>query len=266
VLRGAIVVVPGVFALATLVSGCGNDGAATDAAVPDGAALDGSATSADIPWLDDGVPPIAIAPCPDGWRAFDDGSGVTNCDPYPEGGARACSDGQAHFPGEPACAPVGSTCPVGDFSDTLPADAAVVYVQPGGTGDGTTPATPHGSVAAFSVRGLAADTVIALSRGTHPGPIRLERRIALWGACAAATVVTTDETSDLDAVITVRDARGEVRDLTVARSPRVGVGVVGAGAEAVVDGVVVSEAETTALASLDGAAVSARRSPSQRSG
>jgi hypothetical protein len=237
--------------------GCNGDDAVTDAALPrDGSGPDGSGVA--LPWLEDGVPPIGIAPCPDGWREVDDGSGITTCDPYSEPGALDCPNGEAHFPGEPGCAPVGSSCAAGDFSETLPADANIVYVQPGAGGDGSSSTSPYGSLTGFSFAALPVGTVIALSRGTHTGPVRLTRGVVLWGACAAETVLSTTEPSETDAVVTARGAPGELRDLTVADSPRAGVSVFGSGADVVFEGVVVRGTETVAVGAIDDARLMAR--------
>ena len=232
-------------ALAIVVLGCGGTNGDVDAAAADGATDVDAGTPPEIPWLPDGVPPVGITPCPDGWREVAEGD-VTTCDPYPAGGALDCPDGEVHFPGEPGCAVVGAPCSAGDFPDELPADAHVVYVQPGATGgDGSSPTTPYGSVSDFAFGGLPTGTVVALSRGSHAGPVRIARGLVLWGACAGETVLTTDTPSDTDGVITVQGTGGEVRDLTVADSPRIGVLV--SGANAILEGVVVANAEFLAI-------------------
>jgi hypothetical protein len=118
-----------------------------------------------------------------------------------------------------------------------------VYVRPGGDGDGATPATPYGSLTAFAIGALPARSVIALSRGTHQGPVRLARGITLWGACAAETALTTDAPAGDAGVVTVVGTSGSLRDLTVASSPRPGVWVEGERGEATLEGVVVDDAE-----------------------
>jgi len=249
--------------LASTALGCGGSGGAADAG--DAVGPDGSAVSPlEIPWLDLGVPPIAIAPCPEGWREVDDGSGVTTCDPYPEGGALECPAGQAHFPGEPGCTPVGAPCPAGDFSATLPADRNVVYVQPGGTGDGSSPTSPYGGFTDFGLGGLPTGTVVALSRGTHPGPVRLARGVALWGACAGETILTTTLPGITDAVVEFVAATGELHDLSVVDSPRLGVLSVGDGADGLLEGVVVDGAAglgvmVVVLLGVGGAMIARRR-------
>src|SRR5688572_21564297 len=59
-----------------------------------------------------------LTPCPSGWREVapsEEGRAAT-CDPWPAGGrVTTCPAGQAHFPGEPGCASIGSACPVGEF-------------------------------------------------------------------------------------------------------------------------------------------------------
>ena len=133
-------------------------------------------TPPDIPWLADGVPPIAIAPCPAGWREVDE-EGVITCDPYPEGGPMACAAGEAHFPGDPACTVVGAECPSGDFAIDLPEPGSVVYVRASaaGGGDGSV-STPYSSLAEVPWTALSAGTTVALAKGTYPGVLPLASR------------------------------------------------------------------------------------------
>ncbi|MGF1465879.1 MAG: hypothetical protein ACFCGT_07070 [Sandaracinaceae bacterium] len=143
-----------------LVSACGPRVVCSDADGCPGADAGDVGTGPeppDIPWLEAGVPPIAppniarlvegvprIAwPCPEGWREVTEG-GVTTCDPYPEGGALECPVGEAHFPGEAGCAPIGRACGDGPFPGVEDLDAAtLLYVradaEPGGDGSEAAP-------------------------------------------------------------------------------------------------------------------------------
>ena len=242
--------------LALVACSGGPDGA--DAATGDATGDAGvSVTPPDIPWLEDGVPPIAIAPCPDGWREADE-DGVTTCDPYPEGGALECPPGQAHFPGEPGCTPVGSPCPAGDFAADLPADRRVIYVQPGASGGDGTEAAPYGGLMEFSLGALPLETVIALSRGSHDGPVRLSRGHTLRGACAEATVLRALEPAETESVVTLLGQGGAMRDLTLTDSPRLGIRASGADIECHLDGVMLSGMRLLGVIVADGAHLAAQ--------
>src|SRR5262245_57767813 len=94
------------------------------------------------------MPPAlpVLTPCPSGWRTVTTSTDVpVRCDPWPEGGRAICPQGQAHFPGEPSCADIGSACDPNDlFAPDLPA-SGVFYVDsaaaPGGDGTRTAPFT-----------------------------------------------------------------------------------------------------------------------------
>ena len=97
-------------ALVLTLAACGPERPMEVDASADGAASadGGFPTPPAIPWLDVGAPPIAppaIAPCPDGWREIVSPDDGTTCEPYPETGRADCPAGEAHFPGEPGCAP-----------------------------------------------------------------------------------------------------------------------------------------------------------------
>ena len=240
-------------ALATVVlaiacMGCTSDSSSVDGGTgSDGGGVD---TPADIPWLAEGAPPVAaptLTPCPDGWREVTDESGVTVCDPFPAGGPIDCPAGQAHFPGEAGCTALGASCPTGDFAEGLPTDRRVVYVRPGAAGGDGTEASPYGSLTEFSIGGLPAGTVIALSRGTHDGPVPLVRGHVLRGACVAETTLRALTPAVSEGVVTARAEGGEIRDLTIADSPRSGIWLAEAGAEIRVESVVVTGASRVAV-------------------
>jgi len=178
-----------------LLAACSMDSAPTDAGLgdADAAAPDGGVESpVDIPWLEDGAPPVALPsfmPCPGGWQAAARDA-VTICEPYPEAGPDDCGPGEAHFPGSPRCQVVGEACPAGRFSTSLPTDGSVVYVDgdasPGG--DGSLGA-PHLRLADVALGAIPPGTTIALAKGRYPGDTMLSSGVRLVGACATETAV-----------------------------------------------------------------------------
>lgn len=240
-----------------LLAACGDDGAVVDGGASDAGMPDGDVTSVmlDIPWLADGVPPIALAPCPEGWREVPSAEpgGVTTCDPYPEGGPSECPAGQAHFPGEPGCAPVGSPCPPGEWADGLADDGTVVFVRAGATGGDGTRAAPFGRIA--EAMAAARDgTTIALAKGRYDQPVAMRLGVTLLGACAAETTLT----ANTDAVVTARVPRTRVADVTIGPGGFVGVVVDGASAALELEGVVVENATALGVGVVAGATLAAR--------
>lgn len=230
-----------------IVSGCGDDSGST---APD-AATDADADAAEEASVspDAGIavappnpptPPAlpAITPCADGWREVESGfEGAVGCDPWPASGRiDDCPAGEAHFPGEPGCAPVGAPCPADEWPADLPADARVVYVRSGATdGDGTR-ARPFGTIAGGVA--AAAGAVVALAKGTYAldATVTLASR-TLWGACAAETTIVGMGLGPTDAAVVLRNRDAALRNLTVRSS---GTGILALdGSNLSVDGVVV---------------------------
>ncbi|MCK6544538.1 hypothetical protein L6R52_01585 [Myxococcota bacterium] len=142
---------------------------------------------------------LSRASCPAGWAALPAVEG------HPELGAHCapeldlwpCSAGAMSLPGE-ACVAQGVECPSGaaDWAteDELRARAPrhggrVLYVQAGAAsgGDGTRGA-PFATIAEALELAVDGD-VVALGRGTHEGPVVLERGVALLGACVQGSRV-----------------------------------------------------------------------------
>ncbi len=192
------------------------------------------------------LPPEAPAPpdweCPAGWRAVPDPDAVdvVACEPWPESGRPDCvDDSEAVFPGQSACALVGTPCPAGDFAEDLPAAGDVVHVRAGDPpgGDGSA-AAPFATIA----DGLAAASdgaVVALSKGSFDEVVALDRPVTLWGACVAATSIAPAADSDIDPVVAVSGADVEIRNLTLTgRHPGIEIR---AAADATMDAVVVRD-------------------------
>lgn len=164
--------------------------------------------------------------------------------------------------GSHACARVGAdpSAAAGDWPDLAGALAPVVFVRPGGTGDGTMDA-PLGDLATALAR-TPAPATIALGRGTFalPATLDLGRTVALRGSGAASTFlvgpagagalrVTAPAGATVAVTIAALSIRSAGADVGV-------VGVAGAGATCTLDGVVV-EGGGDGLRADEGAAVCA---------
>lgn len=230
--------------VAVLLSGCPGSDEPSDGG-PDSAVPDGGSTPFNIPWLDEGGPPVAEVnwtPCPEGWREVPGTDGApTTCDPLPASGAADCPVGEAHFVGEAGCVPVGDACPTGPFADTLPTEGTVVFVQVGATGGDGTRERPYGSLDDFALGGLPTDAVVALSRGTHVARVRLSRGLTLFGACAAETRLTTPDDDDVP-LVTFLESSGGLRNMTLLATGSAAVLVDGEGARARLEGVSIDHA------------------------
>ncbi|MGF1469296.1 MAG: hypothetical protein ACFCGT_24520 [Sandaracinaceae bacterium] len=247
-------------ALLVLLGGC-----APAEVCPDGSACpgrDGGDREAGpeaprIPWLDDGVPPIAqpaigwlddgVPPigwdCPEGWREVTEG-GVTTCDPYPEGGALDCPEGDAHFPGEAGCAPIGRACGDGPFPEVDDLEAsAVVFVSEAATtsGDGSRGA-PFRRLAGGLDRARSGDTLV-LASGTYVVDRAWPDGVSLRGRCARQTVLTAGDDSERAAVLDIgrHDAPIRVESVGLGPAPVAGIRVRRPGAVVSLAGVEVKE-------------------------
>jgi len=129
--------------------------------------------------------------------------------------------GEAHFPGEPGCRPIGDPCPAGDYATTLPSGDRIIYVLAGAAagGDGTIGA-PFATLSEVSWFSVNAGTTVALGKGTYEGTLPLRAGARVVGACAAKTLLT-DVPSLIQAVITVTSAGppAVVENLAVIGSP-----------------------------------------------
>ncbi|MGF1466819.1 MAG: hypothetical protein ACFCGT_11865 [Sandaracinaceae bacterium] len=209
-----------------------------------------------IPWLHDGVPTIAPPDipwlegdpppdwgCPDGWRTVTQ-RGVTTCDPYPEAGALACPDGEAHFLGEQGCAPIGRACGEGAFADVSDLEPSALWfvdetAAVGGVGSAGAPfrRLADGLDAAGS-----GDTVV-LGRGIY----RVDRvwpdGVSLRGRCVRDTQLTSSEGTPTSAVLDIRHHSSAIRieDVTVGPAEVGGVHLHNAGEEVLLEGLRVRE-------------------------
>jgi len=263
--------------IALVLSACSGGGSGGEGGDGDAGVDDAFPTPPDIPWLDDGVPPIAppdipwladgvppIAPpdipwleggvppiawtCPAGWRRVAE-DGVGTCEPYPEGGARECPEGEADFLGETGgasgCAPIGRACGAETFPpvDDVPADTAVRYVLAGALpgGDGS-PGSPFATLAA-ALDAASPGTELVLGAGSYEVDRAWPEDVSVRGRCARETVLVSEaEAGSQEAVLTVTGGTVVARDLRIGPSARVGVQATGADTRLELHGVWVTEA------------------------
>jgi hypothetical protein len=178
-----------------------------------------------IPWLGELAPPVMLP-----------------VEPYPVSGREACGPGQAHFPGESGCAPVGAACPSGEYANALPADTPIIYVDddaaPGGDGS---LAAPYAALSDVDFRATGG-AVVALAKGSYAGPIAADAGTLIVGACAPETRLT-GVAGPIMQVVAVNDPGAPVtlRNLAIVDAPQMAV-YVSAGRSAVLEGVWISGA------------------------
>jgi hypothetical protein len=158
--------------------------------------------------------------CPAGWTAvpaLTDGSGAENppeglpqfnrCEPPPL--PADCPAGTFARVGSAACQPLGTACPAA--ADRWPDEATlralapsytgpIVYAAADGAVDGAGTRQSPRLLGAAAIR--AAQTgLVALALGTYNTPVRLDRSVALVGACVTGTTLTADQPSDNAGVV-----------------------------------------------------------------
>lgn len=227
---------------------------------PDGwSILDVNGVATCEPWP--GTSPVNWS-CPEGWRQVIDDD-VGTCEPSPREGP--CGVYEAQFPGEVGCVSVGTECPDGDFPEGLPGDVPIVYVKPGFRGgDGSSPASPLGSLNDVFFPALPHGTIVAMAKGTHRSTGRLDRDITLWGACTAETILTAPSPRpvNLPGILLSADSSGPssrevvVKNLRIENTPQVGLAVRGR-MRLRLEGVVVERTQAIGLFADDGGRLSA---------
>ncbi len=111
-----------------------------------------------------------------------------------------CPLGTMPLLGQTGCHPVGRACPEGDWPEELPNDVPLLYVQPGGTGDGLSPENPMGSIQQALEAALPQSWVI-LSKGEYTEPVVSNRDVNIRGACATETLINPIFTDDEQALL-----------------------------------------------------------------
>jgi len=202
-----------------------------------------------------------LTPCPSGWTELVTPDGTAYCDAWGGGEPEECELGEARFPGEEACAPVGTPCDdMDEFAADLPADASIVYVRPGGGlgADGSRAFPFHRITDALAA--APSGGVIALARGTYAELLAIRRPdVTLWGACAAGTILTSSTSSEAGAIVGVAESGVVIKNLSVAGAERPGIVVTGAGDELTLEGVAVERVRTAGITAIDHAHLVASR-------
>lgn len=188
--------------------------------------------------------------CPTAWTPASDATGTTWCEPPPRA---SCAHDEASFVNAAGCTRIGPACPSGDFAEGLPA-TNVLYVRRGGTGDGSL-ASPFGTIREALVAARSG-TTIAVARGTYDEPFLLPSGVRIVGACVEETVLDATLGAPFDGVITSR-ASGFVAQVTI-RGERPGVWVE-AGADLVLEDVLVEGTRAVGVFAADGGRVTGRR-------
>ncbi|MGF1465105.1 MAG: hypothetical protein ACFCGT_03140 [Sandaracinaceae bacterium] len=172
-------------------------------------------------------------------------SGVTVCDPYPEGGALDCPEGEVHFPGDPGCSPIGRACPDQAFPDEsdLPPAVATVYVDdnaPDG-GDGRRGAPFRTLPDALDA--VASGALVVLGAGVYRVDRPWPSGVSLRGRCAQDSSLGVEEGAGLRAVLELVAPTRAVRieDVTIGPAPVGAVRVADAGPATVLEGVLIRE-------------------------
>jgi hypothetical protein len=193
---------------------------------------DGSGNE-DVP---EGMPQFSICEPPEGsaWVGAPEGSGTVGAPELPPT-PTDCPAGTIAVPGDAACRPMGSPCPTAAERWASEADlrarapgytGPVVYVAADAATDGAgTRASPR-PLGSAAVR-AAQNGLLALALGDYPSGVRLDRKVALLGACVAGTTVRSSlPFADAGILDLVGGGAALVRDLTLSGS-RPGITVTG---------------------------------------
>lgn len=101
----------------------------------------------------------------------------------------------------------GTPCdPGSDYATDLPSGRAIVYVAPGGTGDGSA-AAPLGTIADALLAAQPGE-VVALAKGAYEEPVEVPAGATIVGACPEETVIVSTST-ETPALVVLGDATVE---------------------------------------------------------
>jgi hypothetical protein len=163
--------------------------------------------------------------------------------------AATCAKGTRPSASDTRCVPIGAPCPAGAWPENLPSGVRALYVANGGTGDGSSPSAPLGSIAAAVAKAGAMPTVVALAKGTFTEEVTLTGPVTLWGACAAGTTVAAPSPDEVSPTVTVFGDHARLVNLSIT-GPRIGVQL---SAVATLEGVEIHDAAVCGLLVNNGA-------------
>ncbi len=113
-----------------------------------------------------------------------------------------CPDGKMPILGQDGCHTVGRVCPEGDWPEDLPSDGPLLYVKIGGSGDGSSPENPLGSIQQALDEALPQSWVI-VAKGIYDEPLVSSRDVSIRGACATETLINPVFTDEEQALLDV---------------------------------------------------------------
>jgi len=204
--------------------GCGDDTGPVDAGDAD-VGTDASDSGEYVPSTPMPPTPPALpsfGACPTGWSAVDV-EGATACEPWPDEGP-GCTGDEVRFPGDDACAPLGTACAADGWPSDLPFGVTVFYVRAGASGGDGSRAAPYGTITE-AIAVVASGDVIALATGTYGDVFVLPENVSLVGACVTETILRGPPGGITEWTVQV-PADASIRNLTIA-GERPGVWVYG---------------------------------------
>ena len=152
-------------------------------------------------------------------------------------------------------ASVGQPCPAGDFPE-VGGLGRVLYVRPGGNGDGSE-LNPFGTIQAAMDVAIGGTTVV-VGKGTYEETVSFSGGVSLYGACPEETIIFNSAPSNEFGVLDVLVSGASAKNLTVAASGRPAAWVEQQGTLTLED-VIVESPSFLGLAVVFGARLTARR-------
>ena len=123
-----------------------------------------------------------------------------------------CNMGLMAIAGEDACVTIGQACPDGRWATPSGHETDVLYVEPEGVGDGTSPDTPMGSLQT-AIEQIREGGTIFLGAGIFSEQIQLTRPVNLRGLCSTKTILKG--TADPQATVTLDGASASISNLRI---------------------------------------------------
>ncbi|MED5465291.1 MAG: hypothetical protein VX699_11605, partial [Myxococcota bacterium] len=145
------------------------------------------------------APMIARWRCPTPWRAGKEVNGEHPVVCQPPEKPSQCGPGEHAHPGNEGCVRAGSPCPPGGWHAIEDEGEFVLYVKPGGMGDGMSPDQPLGDIQ--TAHNLAIQgSIILVAPGTYTTPLFINKEVTLIGACSEATKIAPPQSAKGDAI------------------------------------------------------------------